>query len=332
MNLDDAVTTESMEFGHLVIDFDERVLRPRPWTAMQSRWAAELVANAPDGKVLELCSGAGHIGLLAIALEPRALVCVDLNPAACSFTRSNAARAGLTVEVRQGDLAEALALDIPARRHGGSTDDDESVTAELMRARQEIVDAGGEDTVQLSDGSTLASDLVVAAMGAVPATGWLEGSGLSLDDGVVCDQTLKTSAPGVYAAGDVARWSNPTYGTTMRLEHWTNAAEQGALAARNAINPAEATSYSSVPFFWSDWGDTRIQFVGLPDADAVEVVDGDPEGAEFLALYRRGDHVGGALSVNKPRPVMRIRTLIAQRARWSVALEYAQSLSAKSLS
>ena len=111
MNLDDAVTTESMEFGHLVIDFDERVLRPRPWTAMQSRWAAELVANAPDGKVLELCSGAGHIGLLAIALEPRALVCVDLNPAACSFTRSNAARAGLTVEVRQGDLAEALALD-----------------------------------------------------------------------------------------------------------------------------------------------------------------------------------------------------------------------------
>ncbi len=113
MAWNDAVSVESIDFGHLVIDFDDRVLRPRPWTAMQSRWAAELVPCAPAGKVLELCSGAGHIGLLAVALAPRPLVCVDLNPTACDFTRRNAERAGLasTVEVRQGDLAEVLAPD-----------------------------------------------------------------------------------------------------------------------------------------------------------------------------------------------------------------------------
>lgn len=99
-----------MTFGPLEIVFDERVLRPRPWTADQSRWAAELLLSAPDGPVLELCSGAGQIGLLTIALAPRALVCVDLNPAACELTRRNADSAGLgdAVEVREGRIDEVL--------------------------------------------------------------------------------------------------------------------------------------------------------------------------------------------------------------------------------
>jgi methylase of polypeptide subunit release factors len=101
---------ERMTFSHLTIEFDERVLRPRPWTAMQSRWAAELIPDAPVGRVLELCAGAGHIGLLAVSLASRPLVCVDLNPAACELTRHNAALAGLDgdVEVHCGDLADAV--------------------------------------------------------------------------------------------------------------------------------------------------------------------------------------------------------------------------------
>lgn len=106
-------TTATVDFGPLRIAYDERVLRPRPWVALQSRWAAELLADAEDGPVLELCSGAGHIGLLVASLTGRRLVAVDLNPAACHFTRLNADAADLTdaVEVREGRLEDAVADD-----------------------------------------------------------------------------------------------------------------------------------------------------------------------------------------------------------------------------
>jgi methylase of polypeptide subunit release factors len=105
--------TERIAFGPLAIAFDERVLRPREWTAAQSQWAAELTAAAPDGPVLELCAGAGHIGLLAVATSGRPLVCVDANPVACDFARANALAAGMAdrVEVREGRLETALAPD-----------------------------------------------------------------------------------------------------------------------------------------------------------------------------------------------------------------------------
>lgn len=108
-----APVRHSIRFGHLLIAYDERVLTPRPWTAEQSRWAADLLAQGPPGPVLELCAGAGHIGLLTVSSVPRDLVCVDLNPVACGYARSNADRAGLgdRVEVRHGDLAEAVRRD-----------------------------------------------------------------------------------------------------------------------------------------------------------------------------------------------------------------------------
>lgn len=98
------------EFGTLEIRYDERVLRPRAWTAAQSVWGAELLRSGPDGPVLELCCGAGQIGLLAVAHEPRPLVCVDLNPVACHFTHRNAVSAGLgeLVEVREGAIDAVL--------------------------------------------------------------------------------------------------------------------------------------------------------------------------------------------------------------------------------
>ncbi|KRE95537.1 methyltransferase [Nocardioides sp. Soil774] len=105
--------TQTMAFGPLTIDFDDRVLRPREWTAAQSRWAAELMAGAPAGPVLELCSGAGHIGLLAVADNDRRLVMVDANPAACAHARTNATRAGLAdrVDIRERRLESALGDD-----------------------------------------------------------------------------------------------------------------------------------------------------------------------------------------------------------------------------
>jgi len=104
---------ERVGFGVLNVAFDSRVLRPRPWTTMQSSWAAEIARSAPAGPILELCSGAGHIGLLAAVLCGRHLVQVDTNPTACRFARRNAEEAGVgdRVEIRCNDLGSALRLE-----------------------------------------------------------------------------------------------------------------------------------------------------------------------------------------------------------------------------
>jgi methylase of polypeptide subunit release factors len=103
----------STVFGGLHIDYDASMLTPRPWTLAQSSWAAELLADAPEGPVLELCAGAGQIGLAAVQVRRRRLVAVELNPRACRHLRANAARAGLAdlVEVRPGRVEEVLAPD-----------------------------------------------------------------------------------------------------------------------------------------------------------------------------------------------------------------------------
>jgi methylase of polypeptide subunit release factors len=98
------------EFGPLRILYDERVLRPRPWTVQQSLWAADLIVDAPDGPILELCCGAGQIGLLTVSLAQRPLLCVDADAVACAYTRRNADLAGLgeLVDVRHGLLDEVI--------------------------------------------------------------------------------------------------------------------------------------------------------------------------------------------------------------------------------
>jgi NADPH-dependent 2,4-dienoyl-CoA reductase/sulfur reductase-like enzyme len=186
------------------------------------------------------------------------------------------------------------------------------------------------EAVRLADGSRIEADLVIVGVGVTPNTGWLAGSGLELGNGVECDDTLRTSAPGVYAAGDIASWHNQLFDARMRLEHWTIAAEQGGVAARHAIAPAAAASYTTVPYFWSDWYGKRIQFVGIaPDADEVRVVDGDTEGDTFLTLYRRGDRLVGALGLEQRSQIMKYRMMIAKRATWTDGLDFAAAAKAK---
>ncbi|WP_410664083.1 NAD(P)/FAD-dependent oxidoreductase [Amycolatopsis sp. lyj-84] len=191
-------------------------------------------------------------------------------------------------------------------------------------------DNGAVTGVRLATGEVLPADLVVAGIGVVPATGWLAGSGVplhELDGGVVCDATLATGVPGVYAAGDVAHAENPLFdGDLMRLEHWTNAAEQGAAAARHALSPESARALAPVPYFWSDWYDHRIQFVGTPRAD--EVVTAVPASGGFTALYRRGDRIVGALTVDRPREIMKYRRHVAGRTPWAEALAFAAGTAA----
>jgi NADPH-dependent 2,4-dienoyl-CoA reductase/sulfur reductase-like enzyme len=188
------------------------------------------------------------------------------------------------------------------------------------------------ERVVLDDGTLIDADLVVVGIGVSPCVTWLEGSSLAIDNGVMCDETLWTGAPGVYAAGDVANWLNPVFDARQRMENWTAAAEQGAAAARNALDPENAKPYGTVPYFWSDWYGSRIQFVGVPEADEVLLVDGDVENGEgWVALYRRGDRLVGALTVNGQTVIMKYRRMIAQKSSWGDALEFAEKRRASAL-
>jgi NADPH-dependent 2,4-dienoyl-CoA reductase/sulfur reductase-like enzyme len=168
--------------------------------------------------------------------------------------------------------------------------------------------------VLLHDGTTIEADLVVVGVGVAPNTGWLESSGLQIDNGIVCDSTAHAAA-GVVAAGDVARWHNPLFETDMRVEHWTNAAEGGIAAARALLaGPEKAEPYAPVPYFWSDQYKTKIQFVGhAHHSDDVRVVDGSVEARKFLALYEHAGRVVGALGFTRPKLVLQCRRLIADR-------------------
>ena len=186
----------------------------------------------------------------------------------------------------------------------------------------EVVPGG----VRLGDGSVLRADEVLVAVGSRPNTEWLQGSGLTLGDGLVCDE-FSAAAPGVYGAGDVASWHNPLFGTRMRVEHRTNAAEQGMAAARNLLNPQARKPFAPVPYFWSDQYGTKIQAYGyLRGHDEVTVVEGDLASRRFVAAYRRGDRLTGVLGVGMPpRTIRAWRQSVALRAAWRDAVGAART-------
>lgn len=189
--------------------------------------------------------------------------------------------------------------------------------------------------VRLADGSVIGSDVVVVGIGVSPAIGWLADSGLELGDGIICDDALWTGVPGVFAAGDCARWHNhvfdPHDDAVMRVEHWTNAAEQGAHAARNLLAQAAGQAlspYESVPFFWSDQFESRVQFVGRAHGNGeVHVFAGSTDGA-FAAMYGFEGRLRGVLGVSMPKMVMPFRSLVASKASWEEALQKASELTA----
>jgi 3-phenylpropionate/trans-cinnamate dioxygenase ferredoxin reductase component len=186
------------------------------------------------------------------------------------------------------------------------------------------------ERVRLDDGHTVDADVVVVGVGAEPTTAWLDDSGLALDRGVLCDETL-LAAPGVVAAGDVCRWPNRLFdGEPMRLEHWTNAAEQGVAAAqRLMISDASATAapepFAPVPFVWSDQYDVKIQVAGdVRGDDEIVVVDGSLDERRFVAAIGRAGRLVGAVGFSRPRVLMQYRRLVAQRTSFADAIASAQ--------
>lgn len=174
--------------------------------------------------------------------------------------------------------------------------------------------------VLLSDQSEVMADLVVVGIGVIPNTAWLEGSGLDIDNGVLCDATT-LAAPGIVAAGDVARWPNALFGETMRVEHWEHALDMATHAARRLLGGAEIGPYSPVPWFWSDQYDRKIQLAGRPQPDDdLLVVAGDLDSDRFCALYGRNDKVSAVLAVNMAGRVVRYRRAIAEGIGWDQAI------------
>jgi NADPH-dependent 2,4-dienoyl-CoA reductase/sulfur reductase-like enzyme len=166
--------------------------------------------------------------------------------------------------------------------------------------------------VVLTDGTELETDLVVVGIGSRPATDWLEGSGVEVDNGVVCDRVGKTSAPHVWALGDVASWQDAT-GHQARVEHWSNVAEQARVLVPSLLGQELSSDLVVVPYFWSDQYDIKIQCLGEPEADDVVhlVID---DGRKFLAYYEREGVVAGVVGGGMPGAVMKTRGKIAAGA------------------
>lgn len=300
---------------HESIDYDGLVIatgaRPRrlptatPAGVHELRTLADarsLVADLSDGPQTIVVVGAGFIGAEVAAT-----------------CRSQGHRVTI-VEVAPVPMERAVGAEMGAvmadlhRRHG--------VDVRLGVAVDQFVGDERVAGVELGDGSTLEADVVVVGIGVVPNTEWLEGSGLVLDNGVVCDATL-LAAPGVVAAGDVARWPNLLFDETMRIEHWDNAGDQAAAAARRLLaTGAEAQAFTPVPWFWSDQYDRKVQVAGRTnDADEVVVAHGAVDEGRFVALYRRGERLAGAFGMNRPRHVISSRALIAERGSFAEAID-----------
>ena len=198
--------------------------------------------------------------------------------------------------------------------------------------RLETTHADGHERVvgvHLTDGTFVEADVVVVGIGVTVNTGWLEGSGLTLDDGIVCDDTL-LAAPGVVAAGDIARYHSRRFDRSFRIEHWEHAIAGGEAAARRLLaeqRGEQPAVFDPVPWFWSDQYDRKIQLSGRPEAtDIARVVHGSVDEFRFVTMYGREGRLVGVLGMNRPRHVIQLRGLIEECASFDDACARAESM------
>jgi apoptosis-inducing factor 3 len=151
--------------------------------------------------------------------------------------------------------------------------------------------------VELNGGGTIEADLVVAGVGVRPRIELAEEAGLAIDRGVVVDAHLETSVPGVFAAGDIARWPHAHTGGAIRVEHWVVAERQGQTAALNMLR--HRIEFTAVPFFWSQHYDVLINYVGHAEVWDEIAIDGDIAGKDCVLSYKRAGRVLAVASINR---------------------------------
>ena len=169
------------------------------------------------------------------------------------------------------------------------------------------------ERVRLADGSIIAADAVIIAVGIDPDIELAKAAGLEIGDGIVVDEFGRTSDPNIFAAGDVTEHPNPILGRRVRLESWQNAQNQAIAAAHAMCGDSEP--YAEVPWFWSDQYDVNLQMLGLPDAESESVRRGELDSHAFTIFYLREDRVLAATAINKARDIAVARRLIGQKRR-----------------
>ncbi|MGW0707930.1 NAD(P)/FAD-dependent oxidoreductase [Streptomyces sp. NPDC002643] len=217
----------------------------------------------------------------------------------------------------------------PLDRFGGQVADayaalhrDAGVNLFLGNGVVDITEEDGRRKLVLGDGTLVPADVIVVGVGVRPSIDWLRGSGLTFDNGILADATLR-AADNVFVAGDVVRWPNTRFDTAMRIEHWTSAAEQGRAAGVNAaklLSGAKGDDFSNVPYFWSDQHGVRIQFAGHLTGDEEIVESSTDDG--LLVLYRRGEVVAGVLAFERRAQFVKLRALLRRELRWQAADEF----------
>ncbi|HKK51164.1 MAG TPA: oxidoreductase C-terminal domain-containing protein, partial [Myxococcota bacterium] len=151
-------------------------------------------------------------------------------------------------------------------------------------------------------------------------TDWLDGSGLEIDDGVLCDATGRTSREGVFALGDCARWENPHYPDRPRFEHWTSAVEQADVVAKRIVH-GEVEPFAPIPYVWTDQFDLRIAVAGeIREGDEMHVCHGKLEEDRFLALFGRHGKLVAAVGFKRPRPLLACRRKMAEGITFAEAI------------
>lgn len=309
--------TSSVDYGACVVATGAKA-RPSPWAArsgvhvLRTRADSDrLRASLRAGRSVVVI-GAGFIGAEATA----AATSLGCEVTIVDPLRSPAARV-------VGDAVAPLLEGVHAR-HG--------VTTRFGVGAAWVEGEEGRIEVGLTDGSVLRADAALVGIGAVPNDAWLAGSGLTVDDGVVCDEFCRAVGVGdVWCAGDVARWLHLGHGETTRVEHWTNAVEQAGCVAHNIAHPDGLRPHRPVEYVWSDQYDWKIQIVGRPQRAAAHELLGDPERTppRWAALFAAEDgRLEGAVSVNWPRASVDCRRLAASGARLSDAVAAVSQLAA----
>ena len=194
------------------------------------------------------------------------------------------------------------------------------VSFRLPSSAREITGAAGSVTGVVTDsGELIRADVVVIAVGVDPETELARSAGLTIDDGILTDASLRTSAPGIFAAGDAANALHPFTGRHYRSEHWSNALNGGKVAARAMLG--QDAALSTIPYLYTDQFDVSMEYSGFPDlaAGAEPVIRGSLERKEFIAFWQRDSRVVAGMSVNWPRKVRPgaqqvIKALISARA------------------
>jgi len=300
-----------------VLRYDDLVIatgaaaRPSPWQPPSGLYQLRTLADCRALK--ERFAGGGAIVMIGggfIGAETAAAA----RTAGCDVTLVDPLPAPM--ERAAGPVVGALLADVH-RRHGVRTRFGVGVRAVSGRA--------GDLAVTLSDGSVVRAETAVVGIGAIPNDQWLRGSGLAIEDGVVCDATLAAAgATHVFAVGDVARWPHPELGSKVRAEHWTNAADQARCVARTIAHPGARETYRPSDYIWSDQYDWKLQLAGQPARAVAEWVIGTPDAERPRVAVVHADATGqlcAAVCLNWPKAFVQCRRVLDERAPAAAARE-----------